>query len=320
MLVLESNLVKVIACLFAILAVGSLGRFFMLWGRTDDRSGERFKSLRSWWMLATLVSCAMLLGELGILSLLAVASILSMWEYLRILGWNAVGRATSSLVFGMVLVYYGLLMCGYSEGTRAAAPVAILIGVGAWRAALGLTEGFIRTTAATIWGVLLFVHCLSHAYFLLTLPGLPEPWAGNVGWFLYLVLLTETNDIAQALVGRTFGRTKIAPKTSPNKTWEGLLGGLVVTTLLAIVLAPWLTSFMQPSWSVGGMLSAASGLLISSAGFFGDINKSGIKRDVGIKDSGTIIPGQGGMIDRIDSLTFSGPVFYYFLALVLFLS
>ena len=94
----------------------------------------------------------------------------------------------------------------------------------------------------------------------------------------------------------------------------------MATTVLAVFLAPWLTSWMQNSWRSGVFLAAFSGILIAIFGFLGDINKSGMKRDVGIKDSGTLIPGQGGMMDRVDSLTFSAPVFYYFVKAVLLMN
>ena len=94
------------------------------------------------------------------------------------------------------------------------------------------------------------------------------------------------------------------------------MGGIIVTVVLAIVMAPWLTSLMENSWVTGVLLSVVSGIVIAIFGFLGDINKSAMKRDVGIKDSGTLIPGQGGMMDRIDSLTFSAPAFYYFVKAV----
>jgi len=267
-------------------------------------------------MLAIMLSIALILGHVGVLALLALAGVLSLREFLQILGWQQVGRATAWVVFAMAAIYYTSLFYGYTEQMRAIAPVAAVLVLGAFRAWLGLVEDFIRVTAAAIWGVLLFTYCLSHAYFLLTLPGLSEPWVGNLGWFLYLVLLTEANDIAQSLIGRKFGRTKITPVTSPNKSIEGLMGGIIVTVVLAIVMAPWLTSLMENSWVTGVLLSVVSGIVIAIFGFLGDINKSAMKRDVGIKDSGTLIPGQGGMMDRIDSLTFSAPAFYYFVKAV----
>ena len=314
------HLLWAIACLFGILSLGTCIRFWMLGGRADAKAQTHFESVRSWWVLAIALSVAALLGNKGVIALLATVGTLSLWELQQILGWKRVGKATSCVAFGLAALFYVSLLFGDAEQMQVIAPVAIVLVLGAARAWLGLVTDFIRVTAAMIWGELLFVYCLSHAYFLLVLPGLPEPWVGNLGWFLYLVILTESNDIAQALIGRKFGRTKITPVTSPNKSFEGLLGGILVTTVLAVILAPWLTSLMQISRWSGTLLAAFSGVVIATFGFLGDINKSGIKRDVGIKDSGVMIPGQGGMMDRVDSLTFSAPVFFYFVKAVMLMN
>ncbi len=320
MFIPSQHMIWAIACLFGMLGVGTCFRVWILRGHSDAKTQSHLASLRSWWALAIVLSVAMLLEKFGVLALLAVVGTLSLGEFLRILGWKRVGKATTCVVFGLAAIYYVSLLLGYADQMQVIAPVAFVLVLGAFRAWLGLVEDFIAVTAATIWGMFLFVYCLSHVFFLLTLPSLPEPWVGNLGWILYLVLLTETNDIAQALIGRQLGRTKIAPVTSPNKSLEGLVGGILVTTVLAVLLAPWLTSLMQNSWGTDAFLAAFSGALIAVFGFLGDINKSGIKRDVGIKDSGTLIPGQGGMMDRVDSLTFSAPVFYYFVKAVLLMN
>ena len=320
MFIPSQHMTWAIACLFGLLGIGSCFRLWMIRGRTDAKSQSHLNSLRSWWALAIVLSAAMLLENVGVIALLAVVGTLSLREFLRIVGWKRVGTATTCVVFGLTAIYYLSLLLGYAEQTQVIAPIAFVLVLGAFRAWLGLVEDFIAVTAATIWGMLLFAYCLSHAYFLLALPGLPEPWVGKLGWTLYLVLLTETNDIAQALIGRQLGRTKIAPVTSPNKSLEGLVGGILVTTVLAVLLAPWLTSLLQIDGWTGLFLAAFSGALIAIFGFLGDINKSGMKRDVGIKDSGTLIPGQGGMMDRVDSLTFSAPVFYYFVKAVLLMN
>jgi phosphatidate cytidylyltransferase len=162
---------------------------------------------------------------------------------------------------------------------------------------------------------------ISHAALLTTLPESTNAVAGPVGWFLYLVLITELNDISQALVGRQFGHEKrhpISPTVSPNKTWEGFLGGMLVTVLLSLVLAPLLTPLhlwtlrsdsSEPS-AVAWFWPITSASLLSLGGFLGDINMSALKRDRGVKDSGRLLPGMGGMLDRIDSLTFNAPLFY----------
>ncbi len=318
MFFVSTPLLLAIACLFSALTIGTLIRIACLRGSSDDKSISNRNSLKSWWGLAVALALAVILDRTGVAILLTMAGILSLREYLRLVGTKQVGVPTTALVYSVVPVYYLLALYGYSDGLRTLAPIFMVLVFGALRASIGQITEYIRTTAGMTWGLLLFVYCLSHALFLFELPMHEKPWVGQAGWFLYLVLLTEVNDISQALVGRRFGRTKLTPRISPNKSLEGLLGGFTVTILLAILMAPWLTTFMQDrSWKVGGLFAMLSGMLIALFGFLGDINKSGIKRDVGVKDSGTLLPGQGGMMDRIDSLTFSAPVFYYFVAFIL---
>ncbi len=174
--------------------------------------------------------------------------------------------------------------------------------------------------------MLVIVYGMSHAAWLFIHPAASGGPAGPAGWFLFLLILTEADDIFQAIIGRAFGsnkRHRIAPVISPNKTWEGLLGGMLVTIVLAILLAPWLTTLSDPTASIPLPLPeflqrwagpAVAGILITIAGFFGDINMSAVKRDSGVKDSGKMMPGMGGLIDRIDSVTFTAPTFVYFLA------
>jgi phosphatidate cytidylyltransferase len=121
----------------------------------------------------------------------------------------------------------------------------------------------------------------------------------------YLLVLTQLNDVAQYLWGKACGRHKVAPTVSPGKTVEGLLGGIATTTLLAWMFAPYLTP-------MHGLPAIASGLLIGVAGFVGDLVVSAVKRDLGVKDTGTLLPGHGGMLDRLDSLTLTAPLFFHF--------
>ena len=314
----DSLLLWIIAGAFAVLCGGTLVRIVSLRGATPDVVQSRIASLKTWWILAGLVTVAVLCGKPGILILLCVAGVLALRELVSLVGREHVGMPTAIVVFTLALVYYLLLFPGNGERVRQAAPVVFVIVLGGTRALLGLIEGYVRSTAAMIWGLMLFVYCLSHAYFVIESSSVSEPPAGNVGWFLFLLLLTETNDIMQAITGRRFGNTKITPRVSPNKSLEGLLGGMATTIVLAVVSAPWLTGLtLGRSFREGFLISAGAGVLISLFGFLGDINMAGMKRDVGVKDGSSLLPGQGGMIDRINSLTFTAPVFYYFVRLVM---
>lgn len=120
-----------------------------------------------------------------------------------------------------------------------------------------------------------------------------------------LVIPTEINDVFQYLTGKAFGRRKITPNISPNKTLEGFLGGLLLTTLFCNLLG----LFLLPGKSL--LFYTLLGILIGVLGFFGDIFMSYIKRDADVKDTGNLIPGHGGLLDRIDSLMFITPIYFW---------
>jgi phosphatidate cytidylyltransferase len=147
---------------------------------------------------------------------------------------------------------------------------------------------------------------ISHIACLLSLPEAKNPAAGGAGLVLFLVFLTQFNDVAQYVWGKMLGRHKIIPKVSPNKTWEGFLGGVVTTTLLSVLLSGWLTPLRLEA-------AVAAGLLISVAGFIGDVTISALKRDFSLKDSGSMLPGHGGILDRVDSLTYTSPLLFHFI-------
>ncbi len=120
---------------------------------------------------------------------------------------------------------------------------------------------------------------------------------------LFLFLIVWGCDSFAYYIGKNFGRRKLAPRVSPNKTWEGTFGGLVGGTLIGAAGGTW---WLVPE--LGPVAGAAAGALASSAGQLGDLVESLWKRGAGVKDSGTFLPGHGGFYDRIDSLLFAGPV------------
>lgn len=126
----------------------------------------------------------------------------------------------------------------------------------------------------------------------------------------FVVLVTWAGDTGAYCVGISLGRRQLAPVISPNKTVEGLIGGLVLAIAAAVAARAW----FLPWFSLVDCL--ASGLLLTGAGVLGDLTESALKRSAGVKDSGSLIPGHGGMLDRVDSLLFAAPAFYYYVTLV----
>ncbi|GAA3911090.1 phosphatidate cytidylyltransferase [Halomonas cibimaris] len=131
-------------------------------------------------------------------------------------------------------------------------------------------------------------------------------------WLLFVLLLTWAADIGAYFTGRAFGRRKLAPAVSPGKSWEGVMGGMVATALLALVFAAWQS---LGAAAAALLLAATAGVTLVSV--LGDLLESMLKRHCGIKDSSNLLPGHGGVLDRIDSLTAAVPVFALFYLQVL---
>ena len=130
---------------------------------------------------------------------------------------------------------------------------------------------------------------------------------GPAGLVFFVLFVTEANDVLQSVTGKLFGRRKILPKVSPNKTWEGFLVGWALTAALLYFAGPIYTPLKGLGlWTVA--------LVVPLAGFAGDLTFSAIKRDIGVKDTSHYIPGHGGVLDRIDSLTFTAPIYFHLLA------
>ena len=319
---LQPNLLWAIGAMLGSLLLGSSLRVIWLTISPTEQNRDRLASLKTWWVLVLLFCGAVLLGRVAIAGLFALASWLGLREFRRLTHQGGGTRIAQRWIYAAVPLQFLWAALGWFEPFWITVPVASLLVIAGSTAAAGKTKGFLLEATTATWGLMLIVFCLSHAAMFLALPETSNPVAGNAGWIVYLILLTETNDIAQALWGRQLGRHKVTPQVSPHKTWEGLLLGIGTTVLLAIALAPLLTPLPDgPTREVlrfkfemefPFVWSALAGVAIAVSGFFGDITMSAVKRDVGIKDSSSLLPGQGGMLDRIDSLMFTAPVFFYF--------
>ncbi|MBZ0113831.1 MAG: phosphatidate cytidylyltransferase [Thermoanaerobaculia bacterium] len=315
---INPNLVTTLLALFMVLSLGSLARWSSLRGLSESKARAKRNSLRTWWILAVLFALAAIFGNLGVCVLLGVASWVSLREYESLTVEDADTRTVPWLL-ALVPITYLAVFLGKGPEVLLGLPLVALVIASTSRVLQGRTEGYLAATGRLLLGMIVLVFGPAHAALLLTLPEATPLAADGVGWFVFLLLLTEVNDIAQALVGRRLGKHHITPEVSPHKTGEGFLGGLVVTVLVAILAAPYLTSLAsRPSVGslppgLGSILwPALAGVVIAVAGFLGDLNMSAIKRDIGVKDSSRLLPGMGGALDRIDSLTLSAPSFYWF--------
>lgn len=220
------------------------------------------------------------------------------WEWARLSGFKLLGQ----LVFPafILLMLYG----AYQQHERL--EEALWLGLVWWLVALFFVVTYPRT--ANLW------RCPSRRLVMGIFILVPA-WAGFIllreqGWFwlLYVLLIAWVADIFAYFAGRAFGKHKLAPAVSPGKSWEGVAGGLVGTGLLSIAASFYLGfSFSQFALLLGITL------IITAVSVLGDLTESLVKRVSGMKDSSQLLPGHGGIMDRIDSLTSAIPLFALFM-------
>jgi phosphatidate cytidylyltransferase len=288
-----------------LLATASLVSIGLVRARPESNYTELRLRIKTWWIIVAVFAVAVLFNRTVSVIVLGLVSFLAFKEYLsliptrradhRVLLWAYL--AIPIQFYWVWIAWYGLFIIFI--------PVFVFLFLPMRMILIGETQGFLRAIGTLQWGLMIMVYGLSHAAFMLVLPAAVNPAGGVMGLLIYLVFLTEINDVAQYIWGKSFGKRKILPKVSPNKTVAGFLGGVLTTTALAILLAPFLTPLL-PYEAVG------AGLLIGLAGFIGDVTISALKRDIGVKDSGSLLPGHGGILDRIDSLTYTAPLFFHY--------
>lgn len=263
--------------------------------------------VRSWWVMAALFSVAILLNHTITLLFMALICFLALREFLAIAPTRQIDRHILWWAYLAIPIQFFWISQDAQGMFLIFIPVYMFLFLALHMVLDGETKGFLNATSSLFWGLMITVFSLSHIAYLLTAPLYDASGAGGVGLVLYLVFLTQFNDVCQYIFGKLFGKHPILPKVSPKKTWEGFIGGLLTTTLLAWLLAPWLTALLP--WQ-----TILIGLLLGSGGFAGDVTISAIKRDLALKDTGTLIPGHGGILDRIDSLTYTAPLFFHCVA------
>ncbi len=163
-------------------------------------------------------------------------------------------------------------------------------------------EKMLASAGATILGVLYVVFLGGHLVALRT--GFTQAVSADLLSFFFLVLMGA--DTGAYYVGKTFGKHKMAPTISPGKTWEGVIGGLVAGLLLATLTHYWFFPELPLK------LALPLAVVMTALGILGDLTESALKRGAGMKDAAKILPGHGGMLDRLDSLLFNAPLIYYF--------
>jgi phosphatidate cytidylyltransferase len=272
-----------------------------------DRTGRLSPALRgdlwrryfSWLAMIPLVVVPVLLGAAWTILAVAVLCLLCFREFA-----GATGLFREKLM--SLLVVLGILGLTFAVADHwyrlfvALTPMSVVVMMAA-ATSIDRPKGYIQRVALAIFGFVLFGTCLGHLGYMAN----DRRYRSLI---LLLVFSVQLNDVFAYIVGKSLGGPKLLPQTSPNKTIAGSLGAVVLTTLLVFVLS----AIAFPEGRLHDPLQRiVLGFLISVAGQLGDLTLSAIKRDVGIKDMGAIIPGHGGVLDRANSLLLSAPAMFH---------
>lgn len=296
-----------LAAVLAALTIGALTAALL----PKLRPGRDYRNLQermgSWWVMTALLIGALLGGWIAMTALFALVSFLALKEFLSLV---PIPREDRMLILGAYLtipVNYGFVVSGVYMFYLVFIPVYVFMAVPFLMACIGQTRGYLSRASVFHFGVVTCVYALGYVALLMRVPDSDAPQAGAAGLVFLLLLATEGNDVFQYVTGKLFGRRKIMPTVSPNKTWEGFLGGWILTAALIVVAGP----FFTPLAGVGLWTVA---VILPLAGFAGDVTMSAVKRDIGVKDTSRFIPGHGGVLDRADSLVFTAPLYFHLVA------
>jgi phosphatidate cytidylyltransferase len=265
---------------------------------------ELQKRIKSWWIIFALCSMVFMSNEGVFLMFLAMLSYIALKEFVSMVSTRRTDRNIYLLAYFTIPLQYLWIAQGWYGLFITFIPIIMFLLLQVIMMVNSNPKGYLSSFAILYFGLMTTVFSLSHLGYLMILPASDTIEISGTCLVLYLVVLTQLNDVSQYIWGKFLGTRKIMPSISPNKTWEGMLGGMMMTALLSLLLAPILTPF-------GSFLAICIGALIAITGLLGDLSISAIKRDLGLKDTGNLLPGHGGLLDRIDSLIFTAPLFFH---------
>ena len=306
-LVIDDDLKWLFGGVLGLLVVASIVGAVLAWTVKSEGGRATVENLnarvKAWWGMCAVFAVALATGGLGSVVLFGLVSFLALREFVTLTPTRPGDhRALFAAFFVFAPLQYVLVGLQWYGLFTVLIPVYGFLFIPSRIVVTGDTENFLARASTIQWGLMICVYCVSHAPALLMLQ-IPGYEGQNAKLLFFLILVVQVSDVLQYVCGKTMGKRAIAPRVSPNKTWEGFVGGVGLATLIGASLW-WATPFTP-------LQAAVMSLAITLMGFAGGLTMSAVKRDRGVKDFGTMIEGHGGIMDRIDSICFSAPVFFH---------
>jgi phosphatidate cytidylyltransferase len=294
-----------VALFYAAVTFGLLLLASMVFAVLRNRAKDAWEAYNGWLFIVPVMATALFLGRETTIVFFTLVGALGFREFARATGLGADRYLTGGVYFGILAVGAASLAPDPSTGRLGwydlfmALPLFVVAAILVIPIVRNRVQGQLQAVTMAIAGFIFFGWMFGHVAFL---ANSRHPYA----YLLYLLFAVEINDVAAFLSGKLFGRHVLRGNISPKKTWEGALGALAVSLAL-----PWALWFTFPHLQVPDLLVV--GLVVGVGGQLGDLAISVMKRDLGIKNMGSTIPGHGGILDRIDSLIYVAPLFFHYL-------
>ena len=283
----DHSVVNATMFLYLLLGVAS---FSVQLKTNKGRESQLRYQVNAWWLIFPVVTVSLFFYPLGPIFLTLLIGSLAIRE----LSMHFVGNSSSfKLICFISLVAIDICSINNPRLILVVLPFLIVIQ---------LIYFSISKKENHLLFLMFLINCCGIS-FIIQLVDLSNSSSTNSAWLFYLFVLTALNDIGQFIAGKCFGKHQIASTISPNKTWQGLMGGIVVSIAVSVLLG----YYMQLSSIINLMLL---GIFLSIGGFAGDLLFSSAKRFLKIKDFSKLIPGHGGILDRVDSLVVTAPLLF----------
>ncbi|MEZ4736694.1 MAG: phosphatidate cytidylyltransferase [Caldilineaceae bacterium] len=300
----QPGLAMVTNWVIALLALTTLGYWLLLWFRPSPslpKIGSRIAFLwvmTSFFVLAILYSFKILILYIWFIAFLALKEFFSMTPTRR------TDRRVLFWAYLSLPIQFILILLERRNAFIMYVPIHVFMVLPIVMILISEPRGFLRAWSTIGWSIITTVYSLGYLAYLLVLPVASKPTVGGSGLFLFLVGLAQLSHAAQFVFGRLFPDPRLSLKVSKTRNWASLLGSILVTTPVAWLAAPWLTPFTPGE-------ALVMGVIIAMGAFVGYIILSAVKTDLQIKDRGTMTPGHGGVLNRIDTFIYTAPLFFY---------
>ena len=261
--------------------------------------------IRMWWYIVGGFAIALFLERWLAVVALGLVSFVAFKEFLTLAPTRRADAKVLLWAYLAIPVQYSLAGGGHYGMFNVFIPVYAFLLLPIRMVLMGETQGFLRSVGIIHWGLMTTVFCVSHLAFIVALPDLEGHRNSGPGLLFFLIVLSQLNDTVHYVVNRRFGRHQILASVRPGLSLEGFVGGTTATALAAIAIAPLFTPFDASEAFVAG-------LIIGTLGFIGFVATAAVERDLGVSESDHFVPGRGGLLERLDSLMFSAPLFFQF--------